>query len=52
MFNQLRFKRNDFRKFVVRYHKIIIDKNDIKNVLYNFKLIIKQANNCYNIKLK
>ena len=45
MLNQLRFERNDFRKYVVYFHKIIIEKNDIINVLYKLKLIIKQANN-------
>ena len=45
MLNQLRFERNDFRKYVVRFHKAIIEKNKIINVLYDSKLIIKQANN-------
>ena len=45
MLNQLRFERNNFRKFVVRFHKVITEKNDIINVLYKSKLIIKQANN-------
>ena len=45
MLNQLRFERNDFRKYVVRFHKAIIEKNEIINVLYKSKLIIKQANN-------
>ena len=45
MLNQLRFERNDFRKYVVRFHKIIIEKNKIINVLHDSKLIIKQANN-------
>ena len=31
MLNQFRFKRNEFRKFVIRFHKTIIDKNDIMN---------------------
>ena len=41
MLNQLRFKRNDFRKFVVRFHNVIIKKNNIINVLYESKLIIE-----------
>ena len=45
MLNQLRFERNDFRKFVVRFHNVIIEKNDVINVLYESKLMIEQANN-------
>ena len=45
MLNQLRFKQNKFREFVVRFHKAIIEKNNVINVLYESKLIIKQANN-------
>ena len=49
MLNQLRFKRNDFRKFVVRFHNVIIEKNNIMNVLHESKLMIKQTNNvAYN----
>ena len=45
MFNQLRSKRNDFRKFVVRFHNVVIEKNNVINILYELKLIIEQANN-------
>ena len=45
MLNQLRFERNDFRKYVVRFHKVMIQKNNVINVLYESKLIIKQTNN-------
>ena len=41
MLNQLRFERNDFRKYVVRFHKTIIDKNNVMNVLYESKLMIE-----------
>ena len=41
MLNQLRFKRNDFRKFVVRFYNAAIEKNNVINVLYESKLIIK-----------
>ena len=34
MLNQLRFKRNDSREFLIRFHKVIIDKNNIINFLY------------------
>ena len=45
MLNQLRFEKNDFRKYIVRFHKAIIEKNKIINVLYDSKLIIEQTNN-------
>ena len=45
MLNQLRFERNDFRKYVVRFHKIIIEKNNVIYVLYEIKLMIEQTNN-------
>ena len=45
MLNQFRFERNDFRKYVVRFHKVIIEKNNVMNVLHESKLIIKQINN-------
>ena len=45
MLNQLRFKRNNFREFVVRFHKVIIDKNNITNILHKTELMIEQANN-------
>ena len=45
MLNQLRFERNDFRKYVVRFHNAITEKNNVIYILYKSKLIIKQANN-------
>ena len=49
MLNQLRFERNDFRRFVIRFHNAVIEKNNVINVLYKSKLMIKQANNvAYN----
>ena len=45
MLNQLRFERNNFRKYVVRFHKVMTEKDDVINVLYKSKLIIEQANN-------
>ena len=45
MLNQLRFERNDFRKYVVRFHKVMIEKNDVIYVLHETKLMIKQINN-------
>ena len=49
MFNQFRFERDDFRKFVVYYHNVIIEKNNVINVLYESKLIIEKTNNvAYN----
>ena len=41
MLNQLRCKRNNFREFVVRFYKVIINKNDVINVLHEFELMIK-----------
>ena len=34
MLNQFRFEWNDFREFLFRFHKIIIDKDEIMNSLY------------------
>ena len=49
MLNQLRFKQNDFREFVVRFHNADIEKNNVINALHESKLIIKQTNNvAYN----
>ena len=45
MLNQLRSERDDFRKYVVRFHNAVNEKNDIINVLYESKLITEQANN-------
>ena len=45
MFNQLRFERDDFRKYVVRFHKAMIEKNNVIYVLYKSKLMIEQTNN-------
>ena len=45
MFNQLRFERNDFRKYVVRFHNVMIEKNNVIYVLHKSKLMIKQINN-------
>ena len=45
MLNQLRFERNDFRKYVVRFHNAIIEKNNIINVLHESKLMTEQTNN-------
>ena len=45
MLNQFRFKRTDFREFLFRFYKIIIDKNEIIKSLYKFKFITQQSNN-------
>ena len=45
MLNQLRSERNDFREYVVRFHKVMIKKDDVIYVLYESKLMIEQANN-------
>ena len=45
MLNQLRFERNDFRKYVIRFHKIIIEKNNNMHILHEAELMIKQINN-------
>ena len=37
MLNQLRFKRDDFQKIIIRYYSIIIEKKDIINALNNAK---------------
>ena len=34
MLNQLRFKRDEFREFLIRFYKVIIDKNEIMIFLY------------------
>ena len=34
MLNQLRFERNEFREYLIRFYKAIIDKDDIINFLY------------------
>ena len=44
MLNQLRFERNDFRKYVVRFHNAMTKKNNVIYVLYESKLMIEQAN--------
>ena len=44
MLNQLRFERNDFREYVVRFHNAMTKKNDVIYALYKSKLIIKQTN--------
>ena len=44
MLNQLRFEQNDFRKYVVRFHNAITKKNNVIYILYESKLMIKQAN--------
>ena len=45
MLNQFHFERNNFREFLFRFYKIIIDKNEIMKFLYKFKFIIQQLNN-------
>ena len=40
MLNQLRFKRDDFREFLSRFYKVIIDKNEIIKSLYEFEFMI------------
>ena len=45
MLNQLRSEQNDFRKYVVRFHKVMTEKDDVIYILHKSKLIIKQANN-------
>ena len=44
MLNQLRFEQNDFRKYVVRFHNVMTEKNDIIYVLHESKLMIEQIN--------
>ena len=41
MLNQLRLKRNDFRKFVICFHNVVIEKNNVINILHKSKLMIK-----------
>ena len=45
MLNQFRSERNDFRKYVVRFHNAMTEKNDVIYVLYESELMIEQANN-------
>ena len=45
MLNQLRFERNDFRKYIVRFHNAVNEKNNIINILHESKLMIEQTNN-------
>ena len=45
MLNQLRFKRDDFREFSFHFHKVIIDKDEVMNFLYQSKQMIQQSNN-------
>ena len=44
MLNQFRFKRDDFREIIIRYHSIMIEKKDIMNTLNEIEQMIKQAN--------
>ena len=44
MLNQLRSERDDFRKYVVRFHNAMTEKNNVIYILYKSKLIIEQAN--------
>ena len=41
MLNQLRFERDDFRKYVVRFHNVITKKDDVIYALYESKLMIE-----------
>ena len=41
MFNQLRFERNDFRKIIIYYHLIMIEKKNVINILNNIEQMIK-----------
>ena len=45
MFNQLRFERDDFRKYVIRFYNVVNEKNNVINILYESKLITEQVNN-------
>ena len=45
MLNQFRFERDNFRKYVVRFHKAMTEKDDVIYVLYKSELMIEQANN-------
>ena len=45
MLNQLRFEQNDFRKYVIRFHNVVNEKNNVINILYESKLMIEQTNN-------
>ena len=44
MFNQLRFEQNNFRKIIIRYHSVVIEKKDVINVLNEVEQMIEQAN--------
>ena len=44
MLNQLRFERDDFREYVVRFHNAMTEKNNIIYILYKSELMIEQAN--------
>ena len=44
MLNQFRFERNDFRKIIIRYHSIMIEKENVINVLNEIEQIIEQIN--------
>ena len=44
MFNQLRFERDDFREYVVRFHNAMTEKNDVIYVLHESELMIEQTN--------
>ena len=44
MLNQLRSERNDFRKYVVRFHKAMTKKDDVIYVLYKSELMTEQTN--------
>ena len=41
MLNQFRFERDDFRKYVVRFHKVMTEKDDVIYVLHESKLMIE-----------
>ena len=44
MLNQFRFKRDDFRKIIIRYYLIIIEKKNVINALNEVEQIIEQTN--------
>ena len=41
MLNQLRFERDDFRKYVVRFYNVITEKNDVIYALHKSELMIE-----------
>ena len=45
MLNQFRSERNDFRKYVIRFHNAMTKKNNVIYVLHKSKLMIEQTNN-------